>query len=196
MNLSEFIQLMHKYIGNEIHRADYVVWLFSLIVGEPVDEDDVEADDKGKYNPISDLGPDMLRKIYRGERLISPDNAKAILRHLSESQYTDKIYCLEDSQKELLVNDLKAYGFKASVGDVESVCTDLFLNLVKIYSEGGDTLSADKLKKRDSKGKLISEVPHPIAVKSMVKDKSWGSVALVKLVPKDLIFVIVESREP
>ena len=159
MNLSEFIQLMYKFIGCDKKRADYVLWLISLVMGAPKDYEEDEADSEGKYNPLSDLGEDMLRKIFRGDRTISPENATVIMRHINEADFTDKIYSLEYSQKEVLSDNLQKYGFEASPENVDVLCTDIFLNLLSALSEGNDHISSDTLKRRDSKGKLITEVP-------------------------------------
>lgn len=159
MNLSEFINLMYKFIGCDLKKADYVVWLISLIVGEPQNEEEEKADDNGLFNPLSDLSGDMLRKIFRGDRIISPENATAILRHMDDSGFVDQIYNLDYSKKELLVSELNDYGFTVTVDDVDSVCDDIFINLLNALAEGNESIRPDQVKKRNTKGKIIKEVP-------------------------------------
>lgn len=136
MNFSEFVNIMYEFIGCELKKADYVVWIISLIMGQPQDEEDEIADDNGKFNPIAELNADTLRKIFRGQREISANNATAILRHMDDSAFMDKINDLDIGKKELLVEKLRTYNFEVSVNNVDVVCTDIFTNLIEALAEG------------------------------------------------------------
>lgn len=159
MNFSEFVNIMYEFIGCELKKADYVVWIISLIMGQPQDEEDEIADDNGKFNPIAELNADTLRKIFRGQREISANNATAILRHMDDSAFMDKINDLDIGKKELLVEKLRTYNFEVSVNNVDVVCTDIFTNLIEALAEGKKNVQPGLLKKRNAKGKIIHEVP-------------------------------------
>lgn len=165
MNLSEFIQLMYDYIGNETRKDKFTVYIFSVLEGSPKEGDDPnEVDDNGKFNPVYPMDESAQRKIFNGTRKIGRDVAAKVVRHYNPTDFLDAVYAIDDEgPKEQLVETLDNYGFKTSTNKVDEYCADIFLRLMKNISEGQNEVLSDQIKPRDSKGKPISEVALPTA---------------------------------
>lgn len=65
MTFSEFLKLMHSYIGCGVTQQDYVLYITNLIIREPSSESEEAADEADNYNPMSGKSPNLLSKIYK-----------------------------------------------------------------------------------------------------------------------------------
>ena len=51
MTLSECLQLLHSYIGTDCDKQDYLFFLQTLIMREPITVEEQQADEENKYYP-------------------------------------------------------------------------------------------------------------------------------------------------
>ena len=63
MTFSEFLQLMHSYIGCDVTKQDYVLYITNLIIREPANDAEEKADDADSYNPLSGKSQNLLHKL-------------------------------------------------------------------------------------------------------------------------------------
>jgi hypothetical protein len=67
MTFSDFLQLMHSYIGCDVTKQDYVLYITNLIIREPANDAEEKADDADSYNPLSGKSQNLLHKLYKGD---------------------------------------------------------------------------------------------------------------------------------
>jgi len=48
MTFSDFLQLMHSYIGCDVTKQDYVLYITNLIIREPANDAEEKADECGQ----------------------------------------------------------------------------------------------------------------------------------------------------
>ena len=67
MRFSDFVQLMHRYIGCSVTQQEYVLYLTNLVIRDPMTDDEKKLDEDDALNPLSGK-KDMssLSKIYSG----------------------------------------------------------------------------------------------------------------------------------
>ena len=49
MTLSEFLKILHSYIGVECTNQDYIPFIVTLIMRAPASDAEVQADEQNKY---------------------------------------------------------------------------------------------------------------------------------------------------
>ena len=159
MTLSKFIKLMYEAIGNENTQSDFVLYLFSLIVEEPRTDEDCEADDSGKYNPLADYKKNTLSKIFSGNAILSKNNAKIYLRHLDKSKLIDAIDNLGYDQIEKLIFELDSEKFNVDTTNISQYVADIFETLIKNATNSRQEVEAAEIVHREGKGKMLVAVP-------------------------------------
>ena len=53
MTLSEYLKIMHSYIGVECTNQDYIPFIVTLIMREPSTDAERDADEQDKYYPYN-----------------------------------------------------------------------------------------------------------------------------------------------
>lgn len=161
MTFSEFAKLMHSYIGCDRQQQEYVQYLTSLVMREPLTQEEEIADNEDRYNPLSGKTKSLLGKIYSGEgkHKISQKDARTIKGHFSKVKFVDEFMNLEDEAKENLVAELDGYGVSASIDNVDEVCAELFNQLILALTEGNSFIETCNIPRVDSSGRRITEVP-------------------------------------
>ena len=66
MKFSTYLQFLHRYLGSDRTRADFVLYLTDLFLKEPSTEKEQEEDENDRYNPLSGSNR-TLEKIYSNE---------------------------------------------------------------------------------------------------------------------------------
>lgn len=158
MTLSDFIQLMFRYIGLEQKKADFVVYLFSLIIRDPSSEIEEKADDQDNFNPVSGLKPNSLRRIFRGERGIR-ESAAQFLRIQDKTKFVDAMNELSLDARERLIVELESLGFKTTDELLDEYCADLFIKIIECSAKGTSSVTPGMLPIRDSRGAILANVP-------------------------------------
>lgn len=161
MTFSEFAKLMHSYIGCDRQQQEYVQYLTSLIMREPLTSEEEDAENEDRYNPLSGKTKSLLGKIYSGEgkHKIAQKDARTIKGRFSKVKFIDEFMNLEDEAKENLIVELARFGVFATINDVDEVCAELFNQLILALADGKDFLETGVIPRVDSTGKRITEVP-------------------------------------
>lgn len=161
MTFSEFAKLMHSYIGCDRQQQEYVQYLTSLVMREPLTPEEEEADNEDRYNPLSGKTKSLLGKIYSGEgkHKISKADARTIKGRFNRVKFIDEFINLEDEAQENLIAELGGYGVHATIYDVDEVCAELFNLLINALAEGKNFIETGTIPRVDSTGKIITETP-------------------------------------
>lgn len=155
MTLSEFIRLMYGYIGYKKGKADFVEYLFSLFVREPVTPEELQDDEVDKFNPMSGLTGDYYRKIFRGESGIQL-NAAQLHRLQSKTKFIDELDALSYDARESLIKDLSNLGFVTTDKLLDEYCADIFLRIIKYAPDGKKKITPEMIPVRDESGMILA----------------------------------------
>lgn len=138
MKFCEFVQLMHGYIGCDKEQQEYVLYLTSLIIRDPMTDDEEKLDEEDKFNPLSGKSTSYFSKVYTGEngRKISKQDARVIQGRFSKTKFVDEFMTVDTEARENLVEDLKQHNVNADIDNVDEVCAELFLKLINAMADG------------------------------------------------------------
>jgi hypothetical protein len=128
VTFSEFAKMLFPFCGNGANIADFVLALTDGVMESPPGDD--------AANPLYDLQPDALRRIYNGNRGITPQNASVILGRLDKGQFAEYLERLSTDALDGLCTALNGSGIDANIGDVRAVCADLFEQILKACVTG------------------------------------------------------------
>ena len=88
MRFSDFVQLMHRYIGCSVTQQEYVLYLTNLVIRDPMTDDEKQLDEDDAFNPLSGKDVSTLSKIYSGaqNRKIKQEDARTIQSLFSKTK--------------------------------------------------------------------------------------------------------------
>lgn len=156
---SDYLRMLHKYIGSEKTQADFVIFITTLFMREATTKEEKEEDEKDLYNPLNQLKQRSLERIYTGEgkRKIAKSRARVLTSKFSgeavESELTQMDYELQGR----LISDLKGFGIKARRNNIERVVSNTYYDLLSALSQGKDYIETTEKNKstKENSNKLI-----------------------------------------
>ena len=161
MTFSEFLKLMHSYIGCGVTQQDYVLYITNLIIREPSSESEEAADEADNYNPMSGKSPNLLSKIYNGEsnRKIAVNDARRLLSLFSKTKFVDEFISVDMEARENLVGALKKHEITSTADTVDEVCAEIFYRLIEAMATGRNYISSSDIPHVDRYGQRLAEAP-------------------------------------
>lgn len=135
MRFSDFVQLMHRYIGCSVTQQEYVLYLTNLVIRDPMTDDEKKLDEDDALNPLSGK-KDMssLSKIYSGtdNRKIKQKDARTIQGLFSKTKFVDAFRTVDYEAREELIEKLKGFGIQGNleVDNIDEVCAELFYRFI------------------------------------------------------------------
>ena len=156
MTFSEYAKMLYPYCGNSQSQSNFVVALIGSFMED--------ADDP---NPLLDMSPDYLGRIYNGRRKISQQNATAILGHLDTEAFGEYIGTFSLEAITGIANELINRGIanNGSGSDIVSKCAGLFVEIMRAIANAAvaDTEFAEEISPDLSKLRtLLAKLPHPV----------------------------------
>lgn len=141
MKFSTYLQFLHRYLGSDKTRADFVLYLTDLFLKEPSTKKEQEEEDNDRYNPLSGSNR-TLEKIYSNEG--GYKLAKTTARKLRSKYDPSKFYkeitsSLSDPVLSKLIKELKQFGVIAQKNNYEKKCADMYYAFLDNLSEGKDS---------------------------------------------------------
>ena len=82
MELSNYLKMLYSYVGDGKNEVEYMRELFDHLI------DDTDPD---VVNPLYDLTPDYINRIYNGTAKLAKSRATKILTNLDELKYANYI---------------------------------------------------------------------------------------------------------
>ena len=135
MRFSDFVQLMHRYIGCSVTQQEYVLYLTNLVIRDPMTDNEKKLDEDDALNPLSGK-KDMssLSKIYSGtdNRKIKQKDARTIQGLFSKTKFVDAFRTVDYEAREELIEKLKGFGIQGNleVDNIDEVCAELFYRFI------------------------------------------------------------------
>ncbi len=132
MTLSDFLKILHSYVGTETDNQDYIVFLLPFIMREPRNDEERELDEQDKYYPYSgsDSEKDMLQKIYSGSKDLPQKKARNIKSRINTSGLKGLFSSIGTSARNRMIAELNPFGVNCTAGDLPDVCCELISMLV------------------------------------------------------------------
>ena len=126
MTLSDFLKLLHSYIGMDWDNQDYLANLLLFVMPEPSTPEDEELDSRGEYYPYNgaDNEKDMLGRIYNGKPL-PKKKARMIKSHYVPKVLKEEIAGLKKETKTKMRSDFAGYGIMCSEGEEADICDEI-----------------------------------------------------------------------
>lgn len=146
MTLSEYLKIMHSYIGVECTNQDYIPFIVTLIMREPSTDAERKADEQDKYYPYSGLESekDFLGRIYNG-RALPKGKARMIKKYYDASALIDAFSDVDEAARKRMISELAAHGINCSVDTLPSVCAELSGLLIDAAAIGLNSVDASQL---------------------------------------------------
>lgn len=146
MRFSDFVQLMHRYIGCNQMQQDYVLYLTNLVIRDPITDEEKKLAEDDSFNPLSGKDGSTLSKIYSGaqNRKIKQDDARTIQSLFSKPKFVDAFQKVDYEAREELVGKLKAFGIQGSleIDNVDEVCAELFYRFIDAMASNKGCIDA------------------------------------------------------
>lgn len=134
MRFSDFVQLMHRYIGCSVTQQEYVLYLTNLVIRDPMTDDEEKLEENDDFNPLSSKDVSTLSKIYSGtqNRKIKQDDARTIQSLFSKSKFVDDFQTVDYEAREELIGKLKEFGIQGNLeaDNIDEVCAELFYRFI------------------------------------------------------------------
>ena len=143
MTLSEFLKILHSYIGTEYKKQDYFTYIITLIMREPSSIEEQKADEQNKYYPYNGLDSekDFLGRIYNGKELPKA-KARIIIRYFDTSAFIEKFEDINSSARIKMINELALYGVICTSENLPKVCSELIYSLINAATAGIKSIDA------------------------------------------------------
>lgn len=141
MTLSDLIQTTHRFIGTDRKKYEFIQWLPTLLMRDPISDDEEKDNDKEIYYPFGQKNPNnafktKLAKYYNGEKQISKKDASKILSCFEDKDFKEEFEALENGSREKFINELKSFGVITELDRLEETVSELFYFALKAASEG------------------------------------------------------------
>lgn len=119
MTLSEFLKILHSYIGVECTNQDYIPFIVTLIMREPASDAEVQADEQNKYYPYNGMESekDFLGRIYNGKAL-PKTKARMIKKYYDTSAFVEAFDDVDVAARKKMVSELAAHGVELFAGNL------------------------------------------------------------------------------
>ncbi|MDD4494587.1 MAG: hypothetical protein PHV32_09635 [Eubacteriales bacterium] len=115
-------------------------------------------EDTDDPNPLLDMAPDYLGRIYNGRRKISQQNATAILGHLDTEAFGEYMSTFSLEAIASIANELTNRGIvnNGSISDIVSKCAELFIGIMRDIASASavDTEFAEEISR-------LIQTPYP-----------------------------------
>lgn len=157
MNLSEFIQLLYPYLGDGEAPSEYIKKLFDNLMEESNGKQDAD----GSYNPLYDLTPDFLNRIYNATEKLAKKRATKILGRLDASKFADYINdTLSLDALAAIKNQLEKQQLQLTINEISEKCIEILIGILNDLASG--TKSKNTHNTPTSEGRtMLSQVPLP-----------------------------------
>lgn len=141
MTFSEYLKILHSYIGVECDNQDYIPYLLTLIMREPSTEAEIKADEQNEYYPYNGASSekDYLGRIYNGKAL-PKKKARMIKKYFGTEAFVQEFESVESEAREKMVSELAAYGVVCSIDTLPDVCEELIGLFIDAAVMGIDTV--------------------------------------------------------
>lgn len=143
MKFSEFAKMIHLHDKEGLTESDFVPFLISQIMEEPVTKADKQKELNEKYNPLENLSNNTLGKIFNGSRNISKKHARIIRAHLDKDKFDTYITEFNNDAMESFCATLKEHGVSINDNQVSLACADTFENIITDLVNGTSKKSSD-----------------------------------------------------
>lgn len=152
MELSYYLKMLYSYIGDGGDEVDFIRELFDHLI------DDTDPD---IINPLYNVTPDYIKRIYSGSKPLAKRTASKILSNLNEVKYSDYIHQkLTADAATNLEKDIDGYGLLLEHEDVTEKCGELIVNILKNINQKKKIKSTPEPVLLNKKTEL-SKVPLP-----------------------------------
>ena len=134
MRFSDFVQLMHRYIGCSVTQQEYVLYLSNFVIRDPMTDDEKQLDEDDAFNPFSGKDVSTLSKIYSGaqNRKIKQEDARTIQSLFSKTKFVDAFQTVDYEAREELIGNLNGFGIQGNLeaDNIDEVCAELFYRFI------------------------------------------------------------------
>jgi hypothetical protein len=169
----ELAREIRTALNSQVREGDFVEYLVSLVIRDPMSDEETEASIVGEYNPISTISLNCRDQIFIGKKFISKKRALKICGLYDGEKLVDVIDDSFSGNKEQLMNFLYIHDVPCASTDVlgpviKDVLFQIFRGLslgqhdVRIIVEGKKTsiggLSNDKVYYKEGKLYVVGEV--------------------------------------
>lgn len=139
MNISEYLQLLHEYIGIGRNEYEFLQYISCLIMREPNEKikEEVEANEKNEYYAFDgEPQKDYWGKIYRGKGKDFPiKESKKILEKYAHGSLAKVIQKLDETSKSCLLEGLHKKNIRCGLKMLPSLCDELMFEHIKARAE-------------------------------------------------------------
>ena len=126
MELSNYLKMLYSYVGDGKNEAEYMRELFDHLI------DDTDPD---VVNPLYDLTPDYLNRIYNGRAELAKSRAAKILSNLDELKYANFINeKLTIDANTNLKKEIDSFDLKLENEEVPEQCGEIIVEILKEIS--------------------------------------------------------------
>lgn len=154
MTFSEFLKILHKYIGIDVDNQDYLSFLLPQLMHEPQSDAELEQEEAGEYYPYSGARNDlsMSSKIYGGSKSLPRDKANKIRNayNYRACGLLDEISDIDEEAKERLIAELTTYGFTTTKDEAPLYCCKMIECFLDNLSCGVTTIDSQAVDIADS----------------------------------------------
>ena len=144
MRITDIIKVLHLYIEPECNRYEYLEFISTLIMREPISDEEVTANKNGKYYPfavtddIAKKDKNRLNRLYNGENKIPTKTANYIRAHFDTQLLYEYFLNLERVAREKMVLDFKKIGILTEWDKIEIAVGELFELAIDSLSMGNE----------------------------------------------------------
>ena len=140
MRFCEYLKFLHNYIGTDKTQADFVIFITTLFLHEPITDEEKQDDENDFYNPLNQLKQRTLEKIYTGEEnhKVSKKNARILRSRYSPDIFENYLMEFDCDTQKRFSSELNQFGFKSRINNFEKKASDIYFRYLSAMVEGKD----------------------------------------------------------
>ena len=121
---------MYPFIGKDQKTSEFIIDLTNQIMKIPDTEHDKQLYSEDKYNPLSNVGPSMLEKIYNGAREIPKRAARVFIARLDKERFIDYLSNYPNNTIEFISSALQKNEIEFPDAEAIDVCADILASIL------------------------------------------------------------------
>ena len=150
MNFGDFLKMLHPYLGPEMDKVEFFLYLQTVIMREPSTQKEKQANMQEEYYPYGEKSKASIYKIYSNKQNFPKDKGSCVLRYYSPTSFIKCFDSVINDSRNSLINELKGFGVSCTYEELPECCEKILHLLVEAAAKGEGNIDLTSFEPQES----------------------------------------------